>query len=367
MGVGGAEIWIRDVLRHIDRDRFRFRFLVHLDRPGELDDELRDLGATIHVVSGHRQPLRYARALRQLLRALAPDIVHSHVGFFSGWTLSLARALGVPGRIAHSHSSPPPARGSLPRMAYERGMRAAIHASASRGLGASAQACAALYGPGWRARGKYEVLLSGYDFGRFAAVDASARADCRRALGLGPDDLVIGHIGRFVREKNHAFLVELAAAAAARDRARGRRADRFVLVGDGPLRPEIEAQIARAGLHDRFVLTGQRTDIPWLLAGFDLLLLPSLWEGLGLVAVEAQAAGVKCLVGHTVPDEAMVLPRGVIKRPVGDVGAWLDALDELRACPAMPPAEALAAMQASRFGMAQHIARLTDIYSTICR
>lgn len=359
MGLGGAEMWVINAMRRIDRERFRFHFLVHLERAGELDDELRAMGATIHVAPGYRNPARYPAELRRILGTVRPDIVHSHVGFYTGWVLSLARAMGIRHRMAHSHNDLPTAGDTPARVAYKRIMRAAIHANATAGLGCSAQACAALYGSHWRARGKYDVLLYGYDFGRFAGVDDDMRAASREALGLGPDDFVIGHIGRFVEQKNHDFIIELAAAG----KARGRHAQRFVLVGDGPLRADIEGALARRGLTDRFVLAGLRSDIPEMLAAFDVFILPSRWEGLGIVALEAQAAGLPCILGNTVPEEAVVVARNVVRRPIDDVHAWQQALDEMQAHARTSREEALRIMMAGPFGIEQHVARLERIYA----
>jgi glycosyltransferase involved in cell wall biosynthesis len=380
MGRGGAETWIMNVLRHDPawRARFQLDFLVHESRPGELDDEIRDLGGRIVVAPFPRHPVRYPAALAAVLRSAssasgAPyDIMHSHVGFFSGWVLALAAALGVRGRIAHSHNDFSRERPAPARALYQRAMRASLHASATRGLGCSVPACASLFGPDWQARDKYEVLHYGYDFERLAGINADLRAATRRSLGLHERDFVIGHIGHFQRQKNHELIVELAAAG----RARGRD-HRFVLVGEGALRPAVEQAIAARGLGDRFVLTGLRSDIPALLSTFDMMILPSRWEGLGIVVLEAQAAGVPCLLSDRVPEEATVIEPLITRRALG-VEAWLDAVDEISgeiareisgqisgqsAARRRPSrAECLAAMRASRFSIARNVDRLGEIY-----
>jgi glycosyltransferase involved in cell wall biosynthesis len=361
MGRGGAETWLMNLLRHRDRtwrERFQHDFLVHETRPGEFDDELRELGSRIVVAPWHRHPVRYPAALAAAQRQGRYHIVHSHVAFFSGWVLTLARALGVPGRIAHSHNDFAQEQPGPRRALYERAMRASLHAHATRGLACSTPACTSLFGADWHARGKYEVLLYGYDFERLAGIDERTRAATRQALGIGAGEFVIGHIGHFSRQKNHDFIVELAAARA----AAGHR-DRYVLVGEGELRPAVERALAGRGLADRFVLTGLRSDIPALLSTFDLMILPSRWEGLGIVVLEAQAAGVPCLVSDRVPDEATVIAPLVTRQPL-EVGAWLDALERLRRAGLAPVTrgQALAAMRASRFSVAHNVERLGAIY-----
>lgn len=382
MGRGGAETWLMNVLRRIDRERFHFDFLVHRRRPGEFDDEIRSLGCTIHVVESHRHPTRYALELGKILGRGRYDIVHSHVSHYSGYILLVAAAMGIAGRIAHHHTAVPTASDSLMRRAYKQTMRAAIHAACTRGLGASAMACESLYGPRWRAHDKYQVLLYGYDFSRFARINAATRAACRAELGLGQDDLVIGHIGRFVVPKNHWFIVDLIAAS----QARGRDDQRFVLVGEGELWPAIDEAIRERGVGHKVVLTGQRSDIPELMSAFDVLILPSLWEGFGVTLLEAQAAGLGCIVSDRVPPEATVMSELVLTLPVDrvdqqadgqvarhagahavHVNAWLDALDAMRARPAVPPAQALMRLRASDFDIDRHVAAVEQIYTEEAR
>lgn len=356
MGRGGAETWLMNVMRHMDRQRYAFDFLVHQPEPGEFDDEIRSLGGTIHVVPSYRDPLRYPRELGAVLRRGDYDIVHSHVSFYSGFILACARMLGIRARIAHSHTSVPEEYDPAWRWLYKRAMRASLHASATRGVGCSSKAVAALFGPGWRSRDKYDVLFYGYDFNRFSALTPELRAATRSSLDVAEGERIIGHIGRLVTPKNHPFILDLAAAS----RARGRTGERFVLVGDGELRPQIEQEIAARGLADKIVMTGQRSDIPALLCSFDVLILPSLWEGLPVTILEAQAAGIRCVMSDRVTDEVIV--HNVLQRPLGDPDAWLAAIDELCARPPMPAQEALARMSRSPFGIEQHLVQVEQLY-----
>jgi glycosyltransferase involved in cell wall biosynthesis len=361
MGRGGAETWLMNVMRRIDRERFHFDFVVHRRRPGEFDDEIHTLGGAIYLAEHYRQPARYALELGSVLNRGGYHIAHSHVSHFSGYVLTLARALGVRGRIAHNHTAVPTTKDSRLRTAYKRAMRAAIHASCTRGLGASSKACESLYGPSWRKHDKYQVLLYGYDFSRFEVVSARTRAACRAELGVRDSDLVIGHIGRFVTPKNHEFIVELAAAS----KAAGLDHHRYVLVGDGERKLDIKLAIADRKLQDMIIMTGQRSDVPELLSGFDVMIQPSLWEGLGVSILEAQAAGVPCIISDRVPDEAMVIDGLVLRLPIdraGSVRAWLQAIDRMQARPPISRRMALSRMKASEFDIDRHVSRLEAIY-----
>jgi glycosyltransferase involved in cell wall biosynthesis len=169
-------------------------------------------------------------------------------------------------------------------------------------LAASTLAASALFGPSWRQNRRVKLLYCGIDLAPFSSgIDAIA---ARSEFGFDVGNIVFGHVGRFDTQKNHAFVAEIAAEIAKREPTA-----RFLLVGDGPLRSSIEHQFCRAGISGRTVFTGSRPDIPLLMKGvMDRLLFPSLYEGLGLVLIEAQAANLPAIVSDAVPTEAIIVP-----------------------------------------------------------
>lgn len=358
MGRGGAENWLMNVLRRIDRERYRFDFLVHRERAGEFDDEIRAFGCQIHQVASWRELARYPVDFGKVVGAGKYHVVHSHVSHFSGYTLALARLLGARSRIAHSHTAVPTDGDSRWRLAYKRIMRQSIHLNATLGLGCSSEACAALFGPSWRQNGRFQRLFYGYDFDRFRAATEDARTAIRRELRVADDELVIGHIGRLEKPKNHDFIIDLIAAS----KSRGDGRYRFVLVGDGQLMPKVKGDVARRGLQDRVVMTGQRSDIPELLSGFDVLILPSLWEGLPVTILEGQATGVQCVISDRVSSEVVVLDDEVRQVPLADMNAWLQTVDAMARRPRVPLSQALARMNASEFSIESHVERVQQIY-----
>ena len=136
---------------------------------------------------------------------------------------------------------------------------------------------------------------------------------------------LIGHVGRFTRQKNHQFLIEVFASLLQKIPTA-----HLVLVGDGLLRPEIEALIKAKGIHSNVHLLGVREDVPEIMGALDLFLFPSFYEGLGIVLVEAQAAGVPCLVANTVPEDVQIVPELLKFEPL-DAGAdyWAFAISNL--------------------------------------
>ena len=358
---GGVETWLMHVLRHIDRDRFHFDFLSHTTQPAAYDDEVRALGARIIPCLSPAQPLQYGRSFKRILREHGPyDVLHSHVHHFSGYTLRLAAQAGVPARIAHSHSDTVVAESaaSPARRVYLALMERWVHKYATVGLAASARAGAALFGPAWEQNQRLRLLYYGIDLAPFRApVDPAA---CRAELGLPPDALVIGHVGSFKPVKNHAFLIEIAAEVVQREpRAR------FLLVGDGPLRPDIERQVQAAGLGDHVVFAGLRPDVPRLLRGaLNLFVMPSHYEGLPIASIEAQAAGLPVMLSDAITTEADVIPELVRHLPLtAPVSAWADALLAALAQPSpAAPAAALAQIAASPFSIEQSVRALEAVY-----
>lgn len=357
LAVGGVETWLTQVVTHLDRDRIASDFLLHAEDPGEYAREVTAAGCRIFSGPYTRSPGRYARVLREVLTSAGRyHVVHSHVHHFSGYVLRGAHAAGVPVRIGHSHSDTlaADATASLPRRAYLRFMRGELLRHMTTGLAASREAARALFGAAWEADPRVRVLHCGVDTDAFRVADPVA---ARARLGIDRHAFVIGHVGRFAEPKNHRFMVEVARAVAGRDVNA-----RFLWVGDGPLRGEIRARVAAVGLERRVVMPGASREVSTLLAAMDAFAFPSLWEGMPLGLVEAQAAGLPCVVSDVVSPEAHVVPELITVLPLraGPQG-WASAL-LARNRTRVPQSEALAAVERSTFSIKASTRALERIY-----
>jgi glycosyltransferase involved in cell wall biosynthesis len=324
MDRGGAETWIVNVLRTIDREKYQFDFLVEPGAPGAYDDEIRQLGGRIIQVTSPSHLFLFSAGLLRTLRKEGPyDVIHSHVHHFSGVILMLARVAGVPVRIAHSHSdiSPVINGASLARRAYYKTTAAFIRRFATSGIGASHDAARSLFGPAWQSDERFGVLYCGINCVPFEReIDRTA---FRSSYGIGETTLVIGHVGRFAPMKNHNFLLDVFKRVVL-----SRPDSKLVLIGDGPLRAEIERRAEDLGISRQVIMLGSQPDVPIFLLGMlDVFVFPSTYEGLGLSIVEAQAAGLPCVISDTIPDEADVVP-GLIQRLGLSQGkeAWAKAI-----------------------------------------
>jgi glycosyltransferase involved in cell wall biosynthesis len=362
---GGIETWLMHVLRHIDRDRFLMDFLVLTTKPGDYDEEIRALGSQIIPCPLHRwNPWSYAVNFKRILREYGPyDIVHSHLHHFSGYVLRLAKQAGVCTRIAHSHSdtSSQKAKTGFYRRFYWALTKWWIAHYATAGLGASRKAVADLFGSQWETDSRWQIFYCGIDLIPFhySVNSATIRAE----LGIPNDAFVIGHVGRFVQPKNHRFLIEIAAEIAQREPNIC-----LLLVGEGSLRSEIEKKVWQMGLSDRVIFAGSRPDIPRLMLGaMDFFLFPSLYEGLGLVFVEAQAAGLPCIASDVVPEEAdtvkPLVQRLSLSQPASE---WAEVLLMQRdAASAINQSDALALVEASPFNVEASVTQLEKIYQAL--
>lgn len=358
MDRGGVETWLVQLLHAADPHRVRMEFLTSSAEPGHYDGEIASAGSAVIPCERPSAPLAYARRLQRVLRERGPyDVVHSHLHHFSGLALAVAAREGVRVRIAHSHldTRRVDAEARLPRRLYLQAMNAALRRHATRGLAASEVAATALFGERWREDPRWSIARYGLDFGPFRGpVDASA---VRASLGVPAGSLVVGHVGRFDPQKNHALLVRIAEEAIRREP----RAI-FVLVGTGPLRPAVEAEVARRGLSGHVIFAGVRADVPRLLRTFDALVFPSLHEGLPLVGLEAQAAGLPTVLSDAVTREVAVLPELLTWRSLGDpVSAWADAVLEAALRPERPR-DAAAVLERSEFSVARSMETLLQVY-----
>jgi glycosyltransferase involved in cell wall biosynthesis len=318
---GGVEAWLVQLLGHIDRSRYEMDFMVHSETPGAYDEEIRNLGAKIIPCLHTNHPLEYARNFGSILREHGPyDCVHSHVHHYSGFVLLLARMYGIPVRIAQSHTGDPEQGAGRARKAYLFAMRKLIISNATAGIVVSDVAGNSLF-PAWSDDPRWSLLPIGIDVAKFNRPCDPSKV--RSSLGIPPGAKVVGHVGRFVHLKNHSHILNIAKEICPSDPA-----IHFLLVGDGPLRGQIESDIAAAGLTSRFTLTGLRPDVPQILkGGMDVFVFPSAYEGMPLSLLEAQVAGLHCVASDVITSKADLRPGMITWVPLeGPLSVWTNSV-----------------------------------------
>lgn len=366
MSRGGAETWLMHVLRNIDRSRFHMDFLVYSEQPEDYDEEIYALGGRKVFSTNPKYVLRFARDVERILKEYGPyDVVHSHILLAAESALRISKKMGVPIRIVHGHNDigkDMPANKGLLGLAYRFYAQWAllrVRRYATCGLACSELAAKSYFGLNWRNDPRYKIFLCGEDFSSFR--NRVACKAVRKELGIPEDAFVIGHVGRFDKQKNHVFIIKVVAELVKSDPN-----ILCLLVGAGVLQDDIKKETAKIGLEKNVIFAGGRSDVPRLMLGaMDMFLFPSLFEGLGLVLIEAQAAGLPCVFSDVIPSEVdVVLP--LINRVSLSQSAseWAKIILSIRSAGRLlTQAAALSMIEESGFNIFKSIKALEAIYS----
>ncbi len=294
MDRGGLETMLMNYYRNIDREKVQFDFLVHRTERAAYDDEIEALGGILYRLP---KLVPWSKNYRQKLSQFFKEhpeykIIHSHINCLSSIILKAAKDHNVPVRIAHSHSSRQDKNLTYPIKLYYRRF---IPRYATKLL-----ACGKAAGD-WMFRGSpYTVLNNAIDASSYLP-DKAVRTAKREELGVSENRYLIGHVGRFALPKNHTFLLNVFAEVCKQEKF-----CTLLLVGDGPLRKQMEEKCAVLSISDRVIFTGVRSDVPELMQAMDCFVFPSLYEGLPVTMVEAQAAGLPCYISDGVSSECIL-------------------------------------------------------------
>lgn len=291
MNGGGVEAVVMNYYRNIDRSRVQFDFLVDTDSALVPRGEIESLGGRVFEVPPYQHVLEYQRELQRLFKQEGWTIVHSHINALSVFPLHAAKKVGVPVRIAHSHSTS--GKGEHAKNALKSVLKTQANRYPTHRLACSRYAGEWLFGKG----AGFQVVHNAVDLSAFAS-DPAARARVRGELGVGEGQLLVGHIGRFAEQKNHAFLLQIFKEVLAVEPD-----SVLALAGDGPLFEQARQQASVLGVGPQVRFLGQRPDSPALYQAFDVFCLPSLYEGLPVVGVECQASGTPILASTDVTPE----------------------------------------------------------------
>ena len=290
---GGVESVVMNYYRNIDRDKIQFDFLCDSDSTNIPYDEIEKLGGRVILIPPYQKVFEYQKELIKIFKQNKYKIVHSHINTLSVFPLRAAKKVGVPVRIAHSHSTTNKAEKKKNMMKMV--LRPFSKKYATNYFACTEHAGRWLFGNKEYDNGNVYILNNAIDLDKFK-YNEKIRSKKRKELNIGNDTLVIGHIGRFVAQKNHTFLINIF-----NELHKKKKNSILLLIGQGPLMDEIKQKVAMLGLSDSVKFLGQRDDVNELYNVMDLFLFPSLYEGLGMVLIEAQANGLPCIASTEVP------------------------------------------------------------------
>lgn len=295
---GGAETMIMNVYRKIDRSKIQFDFIIHTSDKCDYNDEIKALGGRIYSLPRYtgKNHFLYKKAWNSFYKQ-HPEykIVHGHVRSTAVIYLRIAKKYDII-TIAHSHST---SSGTGFSARVKNIMQYPIRDIADYFFACSFPAGEWLFGKETCKKENFFIYKNAIDLKKFI-FDKEKRIEKRKELKI-EDKYVIGHIGRFNVSKNHGFLIDIFKKVHDKnDKAI------LLLIGEGELRPDIEKKVADLKMTSCVIFAESRSDIPEILNAIDVFLFPSLFEGLGIVAIEAQASGLQCIVADTIPKEAYV-------------------------------------------------------------
>jgi glycosyltransferase involved in cell wall biosynthesis len=375
LSMGGAEKWLVALLEWFasNRDelpaRIRFDVCLTSGQPSLLDERVKELGANLHYIRYSRHEIaRFVRDFRGLLAANSYDVIHDHADFAGGLHLLLALGELPPVRIIHVHN--PVAR--LDLTPARRVLRAlgqfAVKRLATTVAGTSTMALEEGGYPIQSSSRQVRLPLHcGFDTRSFELPQPLHRSSLRHEFGWAPDTKVVLFVGRLestFNQKNPQFALDVVKACIRKDPT-----IRALFIGAGDeMRSALEARVEQWGLRGKVLFLGIRHDVPQKMCGSDLLLFPSIAEGLGMVAVEAQAAGLRVLASDTTPGECAVVPGMVTFKSLSESPTdWATTAVSILGSTSPDVGQARSLVNASPFAIENSARSLLRLYGTSAR
>lgn len=317
MNRGGIETMIMNHYRTIDRSKYQFDFLVHRQERGDYDDEIEHLGGKIYRAFPIR-PWRYPQYFKWLNIFFKWNnsyiAIHSHIQENSGLVFKIAKKYNLNNLIANSHIA---TFGVDYKYLFRLYGKILTNKYSTTKLACGVEAGKFLYGN----KAGFTILKNAIKSEEFC-YNLKKREDVRKQLGIN-DKFVIGNISRFCSQKNHAFIIDIFEQI-----IKINASAKLLLIGDGPLKAEIIEQVKIKSLSENVIFLGIRSDIPELLQAIDVILFPSLFEGLPVSIIESQAAGLPCVLSDTIDFETAITKNVEFHSLNAPISEWVNAILE---------------------------------------
>jgi len=294
---GGIESVVYNYYKYIDKTKIQFDFIIHEDSPFEMPEEILGLGCKVFIVPRYSNPHKYINTLIDLFKRENYKIVHSHMSSLSVLTLMAAKRANVPVRISHCHGPGGKNVDEFFINIIRRTLSMLSTVYPTHLFACSDYSAKWMFGNKAFKQGKITIINNAVDNKKFA-FNGYVRQKTRAKLGLG-DKFVVGHVGRFVPQKNHQFLLDIFASIYKKENN-----SVLILVGDGRLKNKIKEKVNELNLQDNVLFLGGRSDVNKLYQAMDVFLMPSLYEGLPVVLVETQFARLNTIASIKVGEEA---------------------------------------------------------------
>lgn len=318
---GGVEAVLMNYYKNIDRKKIQFDFICDNDSTNIPYNEIEKLGGNVILIPSYTKILKYQKELKKIFKEKKYKIIHSHINTLSIFPLFAAKKSGIPIRIAHSHSTSN--KKELKRHIMKIILKPFSKIFATDYFSCTKDAGIFLFGKNTYKKNKIFVLNNAIDLNKYK-YDLDLRKNKRKELNINKKTIVVGAVGRFMKQKNYDFLIDIYNKF-----HNDIKDSKLILVGQGPLMNDIKAKITKLNLQDSIVVLGQRDDVSELYQAFDLFVLPSLYEGLGMVFVEAQATGLPCIASTEVPLDVKMTDNIRFIDLKEDVNYWSEEMKKL--------------------------------------
>lgn len=315
---GGVEAVVLNYYSFINKNRIQFDFICDSDSTDIPYKQIESMGGRVILIPPYQKLFKYQKELKKVLKEGNYQIVHSHLNALSIFPLRAAKRAGIPIRIAHSHSTSN--KKEWKKNLIKNILRPFSKVYANKYMCCSELAGRWLFGNKEYDKGTVYLLNNAIDLDKYK-YDEKIRNSKRKELKIKPSTFVVGHIGRFVEQKNHRFLIDIF-----NEIHKKNNDSLLLLAGQGPLMDEMKEKVHNLGLDDNVQFLGQRNDANELYQAFDLFLLPSLYEGLPVVGVEAQASGNLCYLSDDMTKETKVLDSTKFMSLENTAEEWANAI-----------------------------------------
>lgn len=310
---GGVEAVVMNYYRHIDRTKIQFDFICDEDSTNIPYDEIEKLGGRVIIVPPYQHIFAYLKKLKQIFKENKYKIVHSHINALSVFPLYAAKCAGVPVRIAHSHATS--SKKEWKRNLIKNILRIFSKVNATDYMCCSELAGRWLFGDRLYDKGKVYLLNNAVNLEKFE-FNEDVRKNIRKNLSIDNDKIVVGHVGRMVETKNHSFLFKVFKKFAENENSF------MILVGQGGLENQLKKLANQMKIDDKVIFLGQKENVNQIYQAFDVFVLPSFYEGFGMVLLEAQMSNLPCVVSDTVPKNAKVIENFIFLSIEDEIEKW---------------------------------------------
>lgn len=296
---GGAEGFVMKVFRCLNKEKFVFDFLINVPNSNFYREEIYSLGGNIYYgYPKSKNPIKSFNCIKKTVekrkyKTVFCVAVHP-LGFLDLWASKLGGADIRVMRSANSNTA-----GVISRILAIL-TRPLVRKFATAMVTPSSEAGVFMYGKKALLNNQVSIVPNGIDPGIFLFNEES-RMEIRKEFSIRNDTIVVGHIGRFNTQKNHDYLIEVFSQYKSLNSNAV-----LLLVGRGELEDDVRQKAMSSGINEDVIFAGVRNDVPKLLMGMDILVMPSLYEGMPNVVIEAQAAGLKCLISDRITKEAKI-------------------------------------------------------------